>query len=112
MVDVSDASRSTYSFASTVTVDLEDHVLSRCDSRYDAGQHGHTSDGSFERHEIKFRRYPRPGYQARAAWARARALRTRSREMMMRWISLVPSPIVHSFASRHMRSTGYSRLYP
>jgi len=31
------------------------------------------------------------------------------RAMIMRWISLVPSPITHSFASRHMRSTGYSR---
>src|SRR5690606_38022262 len=39
--------------------------------------------------------------------AHATAL-TVSRAMMARWISLVPSPISHSFASRSMRSTGNS----
>src|SRR5580658_9896232 len=32
--------------------------------------------------------------------------------MTMRWISLVPSPISHSFTSRRWRSTSNSRTYP
>src|SRR5882724_2113586 len=35
-----------------------------------------------------------------------------SRAMTMRWISDVPSPISVSFASRKMRSTGNSEMYP
>ena len=36
--------------------------------------------------------------------------RRTSRLMIRRWISEVPSPITQSLASRHMRSTGYSRV--
>src|SRR5512135_605672 len=38
--------------------------------------------------------------------------RIRSRAMMIRWTSDVPSPISHSFASRMYRSAGYSCVYP
>src|SRR5262249_36548409 len=44
--------------------------------------------------------------------ARAPVRCRRSRAMTRRWISEVPSPISVSFASRKMRSTGNSVMYP
>ena len=35
-----------------------------------------------------------------------------SRAITIRWISLVPSPISQTLASRIIRSTGYSVVYP
>src|SRR5690606_39248568 len=34
------------------------------------------------------------------------------RAMMLRWMSLVPSPMTYTNASRWMRPTGYSRMMP
>ena len=42
----------------------------------------------------------------------AMASSSRKRPMTNRWISFVPSPISQILASRIMRSTGYSLVYP
>src|SRR5207244_4403874 len=59
------------------------------------------------------RRRPRDGARRRGAdQGAASPSLTSEREITMRWISLVPSPVVQSLASRSRRSTWYSRAKP